>query len=911
MATTQTTGTTESAAPVVPPAPWHTLAVADVERHLGTSVRGLPTAVAAERLRALGPNEVATEVEERWWSIALRQLRDPLIYILLAAAGVTLALGDTADTAVILGVVVINSAIGFFQEFHARKEMRALARLSAPHAVVVRDDAQRDVPSRELVIGDVVVLASGARVPADMRLTQVHGLALDESVLTGESLLVEKRAAELADPTLVVGDQVNMAFSGTTVARGRARGIVVRTGAATQLGRIVHATRAVGRTVTPLQDTFARFGRRVGVAILGLAALVIAIGLARGMAPAEIFLTAVAMAVSAIPEGLPVVLTVTLAVGVRRMAERRAIIRSLPAVETLGSTTVIGSDKTGTLTRNEMTVRVVWAAGERYDVTGVGYAGIGEIVQGGAPVRADDVPALSKVLTIGVLANESDAARSPGGGGAGVGIGVGVGDPTELALFAAARKGGVDPDALRRARPELDLVPFESERRFMVSLRMGRGGLEEYLKGAPEVVLARCATMSGRDGAVPLDRAAVLAVVERLAAEGLRVLAMACRAASGTAIEHEARDFVLTGLVGMEDPLRPEALDAVRSAREAGIRVLMLTGDHASTARAIGGRLELGDRVVTGQELAVLSDEELDLALHECNVFARVAPEHKLRVVQRLAGHGHVVAVTGDGANDAPALRAAHLGIATGASGSDVAREAADMVLADDNFATITAAVEEGRIVFANVRKVTFFLLSTAVGEVLAILVALLAGWPIPFTAAQILWINLVTDSLQVFALAFEPGEPGLLARAPRPRDEGVLTGRHYLRLAGIGFLLTAVTMFTFWWTLRATNDMRVARTAAVTQMVVLQFYHVFNCRSLDRSVFTIPLFSNRFLFASMLAVTLAHVAALHVPLLQRVLATTSLTPDQWLLILALGTTIVLGGELDKLVNRATRRRLG
>ena len=901
--TTPTTGTTEATAPFVPPAPWHTLSVADVERHLGTSVRGLSTAVAADRLRELGRNEVATEAEERWWAIAVRQLRDPLIYILLAAAGVTLALGDVTDTIVILGVVVINSAIGFFQEYHARKEMRALAQLSAPHAVVVRDDGQRDVASRELVIGDVVVLSSGARVPADLRLSQVHDLAVDESVLTGESLLVEKKQAALADPALVVGDQLNMAFAGTTVARGRARGVVVRTGALTQLGRIVHSSRAVGRTVTPLQETFAHFGRRVGIAILALAAVVVAIGLARGMAAADIFLTAVAMAVSAIPEGLPVVLTVTLAVGVRRMAQRNAIIRSLPAVETLGSTTVIGSDKTGPLTRNEMTVRVVWAGGERFELTGVGYSADGAILREGVALRAADVPALSKTLSAGVLANESDAARAPGGRG--------VGDPTELALFTAAAKGGMDPDAMRRARPEVDLLPFESERRFMISLRMGRGGVEEYLKGAPEVVLARCDTMLGPDGGVPLDRALVLAMVDDLAAEGLRVLAMACRPAHGTTIEPDARDHMLMGLVGMEDPLRPEAIEAVRGARAAGIRVLMLTGDHAATARAVGRRLGLGDRVVVGRELAMLGDEELDLALRECNVFARVAPEHKLRVVQRLEGHGEIVAVTGDGANDAPALRAAHIGIATGASGSDVAREAADMVLADDDFATITAAVEEGRIVFANIRKVTFFLLSTAVGEVLAILVALLAGWPIPFTAAQILWINLVTDSLQVFALSFEPGEPGLLSHPPRRRDEGVLTTRHYVRLAGIGLLLTAATMFTFWWTLRATNDMRVARTAAVTQMVVLQFYHVFNCRSLDRSVFAIPPFSNRFLFASMTAVTLAHVAALHVPVLQRLLTTSALSSSQWLLILGVGTSIVIGGELDKLMNRLARRRLG
>jgi Ca2+-transporting ATPase len=700
-----------------------------------------------------------------------------------------------------------------------------------------------------------------------------------------------------------------MAFAGTIVSRGRAHGLVVRTGASTELGRLVHDTRAVGQVATPLQVTFERFGRRVGVVVLVLAALVLAIGLARHMAPAEIFLTAVALAVSAIPEGLPVVLTVTLAVGVRRMAARHAIIRSLPAVETLGCTTVIGSDKTGTLTRNEMTVRRVWTVAESFELTGVGYGNEGAVTRAGvarddARVDAHTVPALARTLEIALLANESEVPAASGAGG--------VGDPTEIALHVAAAKGGFDARALRERHHELDLLPFESERRLMVSLRDMDGAARAHLKGGPEAVLARCDRMLASSGTVPLDVTVVMDAADHMAAEGLRVLALAYRAQRERTLRGEAGDgYVLAGLVGMEDPLRPEAIAAVRDARGAGIRVLMLTGDHAATARTIGRRLGLGDVVMTGQEMAVLPDGELDVALRECSVFARVAPEHKLRVVQRLEAHGEVVAVTGDGANDAPALRAAHLGIATGASGSDVAREAADMVLADDDFATITAAVEEGRIVFANIRKVTFFLLSTAAGEVLAILVTLLAGWPLPFTAAQLLWINLVTDSLQVFALAFEPGEPGLLAQPPRPRDEGVLTPRHFVRLAGIGLLLTAVTLATFWWALDATGDMTIARSAALTQMVVMQFYHSFNCRSLDRSVLTIPPFSNRLLFASTATVALAHIAALHVGVMQRVLGTAPLTVHQWSWILLAGSVVVIGGELDKLLNRWTRRTLG
>ncbi|HJU65086.1 MAG TPA: HAD-IC family P-type ATPase, partial [Gemmatimonadaceae bacterium] len=674
------------------------------------------------------------------------------------------------------------------------------------------------------------------------------------------------------------------------------------------LGRIASEMHAVGHTKTPLQVKFERLGRRVAVLIVGLALIVLAIGLLRSMPIGEIFVTAVALAVSAVPEGLPVVLTVTLAVGARRMAHRRAIIRSLPAVETLGSTTVIGSDKTGTLTKNEMTVRAMWAGGRQYAVTGAGYSEDGEIVRDGQTVRAADDRALMGTLLTAVLANEAPGFKADRGTRAG--------DPTEIALLVAAAKGRLDVEELRTRHGQLDVVPFESELRFMASLDEDEGGPLIHLKGAPEVVLARCERQLADGGEEPLNVERVRAVARELAGEGMRVLATAHRRHSRSRIESGdlQKGFTFTGLLGMDDPPREESIAAVHDARSAGIRVLMLTGDHVDTARAIGAQVGLvskGDRAVAGQELEGLSDAELDRVLENTSVFARVAPEHKLRIVQRLRSSGEVVAVTGDGVNDAPALKAAHLGIAMGASGTDVAREAADMVLADDNFASITAAVEEGRIVFANIRKVTFFLLSTAAGEVIAILAALLAGWPLPFTAAQILWINLVTDTLEVTALAFEPGEPGLLQQRPRPLREGVLTMRHLVRLAAIGVLMAAGTLATFWWTLRGTGSIEVARTAAVTQMVVFQFYHVWNCRSLDRSIFSIPLFSNRFLFASMVAVTAAHLAALYTPFLRNVLETTPLSADQWWVILAVGASVIIGGEIDKTINRRTASPLG
>lgn len=875
--------------------PWHSRGVADVERALASGPTGLSPAEAARRLAARGPNEIQGEPEAPWWSLLVGQLRDPLIYILLAAAGVSTVLRDFNDTFVILAVVVLNSLIGFVQEYRARKAMRALVQMASPLAVVVRGGQQMAVPSADLVLGDLVVLASGARVPADLRLVRTRHLAVDESLLTGESVPVEKITDPLDDMTLMAGDQINMAFAGTAVAHGGGHGVVVRTGGATQLGCIAHAMRATRATTTPLQDSFARFGRRVGVVILALAAVVMVVGLARDMAPADVFLTAVAMAVSAIPEGLPVVLTMTFAIGARRMARRHAIVRGLPAVETLGSTTVIGSDKTGTLTRNEMTVRAIWAGGRRYDVAAHGGANA-RLVGPDGPVDPVDEPALLATLRIGVLASEAD----PGA------VGAASADPMELALLAVAEQHGQSPARLHHEHPERDVLPFESERRFMVSLRDTADGALEHVKGAPEVVLARSTSQRGAAGEEPLDRKAADDAAHRLAAEGLRVLAMAYRRSTRSRIDQESLDegFVFAGLVGLEDPLRPEAAAAVQSARAAGIRVLMITGDHADTARVIGRRLGLGDEVLSGRELDGMLDEDLSRALRQVNIYARVAPEHKLRIVERLKANDEVVAVTGDGANDAPALRAAHLGIAMGAGGSDVAREAADMVLADDNFATITAAIEQGRVVFANIRKATFFLLSTAVAEIAVILGALVAGWPLPLLAAQILWINLVTDSLEVLALAFEQGEPHLLAEPPRPRNEGALTAPLYRRLAGVGLVLTVGTFATFWWTLRTTGDLATARTVALTQMVVFQFYHVFNCRSLERSVFRTPLWTNPFLLLSTVAVTLAHLAAVYLPFFQRTLRTVPLTGAQWTMILLVGLAVVAGGEADKALRR-------
>ncbi|MEX0600267.1 MAG: HAD-IC family P-type ATPase, partial [Rhodothermales bacterium] len=712
----------------------------------------------------------------------------------------------------------------------------------------------------------------------------------------------------LEDAQLVAGDQVNMAFAGTVVIGGRGRAVVVRTGASTELGQIAESMRDIGETKSPLQVTMDRFGKRIGAAIVGLSVLVAVVGVLRAMPPEEIFLAAVAMAVSAIPEGLPVVLTLTFAIGVRRMAQRQAIIRSLPAVETLGSATLIGSDKTGTLTKNEMTVKGVWAAGRFYELTGAGYSPDGAVRLADRSVNASEIEPLKQTLLAGALANEADTDFLAGGDPSG--------DPTELALHVAAAKGGIHPHDVRDAYEQVDLIPFEPELRFMASLNETPDGRRLYVKGAPEVLIDRCERQLGPEGLQDLQADEIREAADELARQGYRVLAMAYRSFDGDKADVSAAgsDLVFAGLQGMEDPVREEAVQAVRDAHQAGIRVVMLTGDHKETALAIGRRLDLDPEehgVVEGKDLDGLSDDELDPILDSVNVYARVAPEHKLRIVQRLSDRGEVVAVTGDGVNDAPALRAAHLGIAMGKGGTDVAREASDIVLTDDNFATITAAVEEGRVVYSNIRKVTFFLLSTAVGEVIAITLAILAGWPLPFVAAQILWINLVTNGLQDVALAFEKGEPGLLRRPPRSRKEGIVTRRLLERLGSVGLVLAAGTLGMFWWTLETTGDLDLARTVAMTQMVMFQFFHVFNCRSLDRSVFAISPFSNRFLFVSISAALAAHLAVIYVPWLQTIFRTVPLTPGDWLVITLVATSVIIGGELDKWWNRRRHRPLG
>jgi Ca2+-transporting ATPase len=884
--------------------PWHALERGEVESALGAGASGLAGAEAAARLARHGPNQLEEAPPASIWALLVHQFASPLIYILLLATVITLLLREYADAIVIAAVLGLNAAIGFVQERRAERSVRSLMHLVSPHARVIREGRERHVESREVVPGDVVLLESGGRVPADLRLVSVNALRVDESLFTGESVPVAKTTEPLGPHDLVVGDRTNMAYAGTVVVSGRGRGYVVSTGAATELGAIAQHVRTGERAATPLQHRMRRFARVVAAVVATSALAAFALGVARGQSPAEMFLVAVALAVSAIPEGLPVVFTIALALGVRRMARRNAIIRRLPAVETLGSTTVIGSDKTGTLTENRMTVRKIWADHRVYTVTDAGGFHAAAVTDEARTAVVVDGEPLHLTLLAGVLSNEADICLTDAGYET-------HGDPTEAALLVAAARLGVEPADARSRHPLYAEIPFEPERRYSASIRSRGDEHVVFVKGAPERVLAMCAQSLGAGGPVPLDEDAVLEAARVLAAEGLRVLGFACGVTAPPPgpepVEPPGR-LTFLGLQGALDPPRAGVREAIAGCQESGIRVLMITGDHAETARAIAGELGIAGReaaVLTGVQVGAMDDRALRAQVPEVSVYARVEPEHKLRVVRALQSHGEVVAVTGDGVNDAPALKAADIGVAMGRSGTDVAREAADMVLADDNFVSIHAAVEEGRVTFENLRKVTFFLVSTGAAEIAALLTTLLAQWPLPFLPAQILWLNLVTNGLQDVALAFEPGERGVLERPPRPRAEGLISRLLWERTVVAGLVMAAGTLLTFRWELAASGELGRAQTVALTTMVLFQVFHVGSCRSEQRSVLALSPWSNPFLFVATAAALLVHVAALHVPAGQFLLRVEPLGVETWVRMAVVASTVVLAVEAHKMLARS------
>ncbi|MEE8185903.1 MAG: HAD-IC family P-type ATPase [Thermodesulfobacteriota bacterium] len=879
---------------------WYQLEIKEVFHKLKTEEDGLSSDEVTERLEKYGPNKLVEEEKISRLRILLLQFKSPLIYILLIASVVTTLLHEYIDTGVILAVVILNAIIGCFQEYKAEESVRALKKMLVPQARVIRDGKEKEIKSEELVPGDIVLLTSGVRVPADIRLIRTIEQKIDEAMLTGESLPAEKVTHVLREKNLIPGDQKNMAFMGTMVVSGRAKGIVVDTGVKTALGQIAKEVKEVEVAKSPLQEKLERFARFIGLIVSIFTAIIFFIGIAIGKEASEMFIIAVATAVSAIPEGLPVAVTIAMSIGVNRMASRNAIIRKLTAVETLGSTTVIGSDKTGTLTKNEMTVRLIYDGEHIYEVTGSGYEPKGEILAEGGHIDIERSKNLQMVLRIGMLCNESNIYEEEGQYKV-------DGDPTEGALIVSAMKAGLNPEDEKEKYPQIGIVPFESEKGFMATLHRHGGKNIVFVKGAPERVLDMCTDCLINDEFKTKD---ILNTAHRFAKEGMRVLAIAYKEIPTDIDEltHKDIEGTLTwaGLQGMIDPARPEAVEAIEGCKRAGIRVIMITGDHPITAMAIAKPLgiEGEENVLTGKELEAMSDEVLFKKVRDVSVYARVSPEHKLRIVQQLLKNGEVVAVTGDGVNDAPALKAANIGIAMGRTGSDVAKEASDAVLSDDNFASIFAAVDEGRVVYDNIRKVVLFLISCGFGELLAIIGAIAMGFPIPYIAAQILWLNLVTNGLQDVALAFEPGEKGILDRPPRRPGEKMFSGLLIHRTILMGFILAAGTLYTFIDALNDGASIERARTIALTTMVFFQFYQAFNCRSERVSVFKMSLLSNPFLFFSIVAAFFAQLAVLYVPTLQYIFRTVPLAIHEWIEIGVVTFTIVIVVEIDKYIRR-------
>lgn len=870
---------------------WHALDRQAVLERLDGSEQGLTVRQWRERLDRYGPNALPTGGECTPLRIFFEQFKDFMVMMLLAATGVAALLGEIADAVIIVIIVLLNAVLGTVQEYRAERALQALKDLAAPVARVLREGIPCEVPAEALVPGEMMLLGAGDRVAADGRLLEVHGLEADESLLTGESVPVLKHAGVLAPRALPAPDRTNMVFMGTVITRGRGLAVVVGTGMATEMGAIAGTMAEAGAGETPLQRRLDQLGRWLVLVCALVCGAVVVAGVRRGDSWFHMLLTGVSLAVAAVPEGLPAVVTVALARGVQRMASRAAIVRTLPAVETLGCATLICTDKTGTLTRNEMTVRrVVLASGAGYQITGTGYDPCGEFrLEAGVGAESE----LALALTAAALCNDARLVRETGKPGKGQSWRV-SGDPTEGALLVAGAKLGMDLGALAWEHPRLDEMPFTPERRRMSVVVRHRGGRRAYIKGAPDAILGMCPWIPAGPTRQALDagkRRELGAATEKLAGEGLRVLGLAYRELPMAHSGEVEENAVFLGLVGLWDPPRPEAVPAIARCRRAGIRPVMITGDHPATAAAIAretGLLPVGGRVLTGEQLAALPDRTLSRHLHEVAVYARVSPQQKLRLIRAFRAQGQVVAMTGDGVNDAPALKEADIGIAMGLAGTDVSKEASGMILADDNFATIVAAIEEGRAIYANIRKFIRYLLSCNVGEVLVMLGTTLVGWPLPLLPMQILWVNLVTDGLPAMALGVEPPEDDLMTQPPRGSGEGVFARGLAAKILVRGVMIAAVTALAFGWSLHRTQDLTRARTLAFVTLVFCQLFHVFECRSERRSIFSLPPLGNAWLLMAVACSALMTLGVVVLPLAQPYFQTTQLAPQEWLAALVL-----------------------
>lgn len=887
---------------------WHASSVDTVLENVGATRAGLRETEAMQRLQQHGPNTLPSPPRPTALLRFLRQFHNILIYVLLVAAAITLALGHFVDAGVITGVVLINAVIGFVQEGKAEQALEAMRGIMPLQAQVLRDADRKTIHAEALVPGDIVFLCSGDKVPADLRLLEVRSLRIAEATLTGESAPVEKQVVPV-DAGCELGDRASMAYSGTLVTYGQGAGVVVATGAATELGHISGMLAQVEALSTPLLRRLAEFGRQLTWAVLAVAALMFAAGVTlRGYMLGEMFLASVGLAVAAIPEGLPAIMTITLAIGVRRMATRNAIIRRLPAAEVLGSVTVICSDKTGTLTTNEMTVQAVMTAEATYGVTGVGYAPDGGFRLGSLDVQTAEHTVLKDFARAVTLCN--DASLRPVDGRWEL-----TGDPTEGALVTLSMKTGLDQNIEKASCPRIDVIPFESIHRFMASLHHDqRGRVLVFLKGAPERVLELCSMQRQRDGDAHLCRGAWAGRMREAAADGMRLLAVAMRIQYDPLRELLVRDvesggFTLLGVACIADPPREEARRAIEACRDAGIRVKMITGDHVDTAAAIGRQLGLATeiRAVTGVSIDGLPDEALQEIVSSTDVFARASPEHKLRLVHALQAQGQIVAMTGDGVNDAPALKRADVGVAMGLKGTEAAKEAAEIVLADDNFASIVAAVEEGRTAYDNIRKAILFILPTNGGEAGMILVAVLMGMTLPITPVQILWVNMITAVTLSLAIAFERPEADTMRRPPRDPAESLLSRYLVWRIALVSVLLVMGSLGLFLFEMSRGATLEAARTAAVNALVMGEIVYLFNCRhvrasSLTRETF----FGNRYVLLAVALLVVFQLLFTYLPAMQVLFGTAALDFPAWWRIVSFGAALILAVEYEKSLFRRT-----
>jgi len=895
---------------------WHTMETEAVLTHLGTSSAGLTDEEVRKRLEHYGPNELAEGERISPLKIFLDQFKSFLIVILLVAVILSAFLGEAVDAIVIGAIVLFASGLGFIQEYRAERAMEALKRMAAPTATVMRGGEEQEIPARELVPGDIIVLSTGDRIPADTRIMEAANLKVDEASLTGESIPVEKASAVLGGD-VEVADRKNMAYMGTAAVYGRGKGAVTATGMETEFGTIAQMLQEVEVTRTPLQANLDRMGKWIAIAALTLCFILGFIGILRGHQLIEMLIWGISLAVAAVPEALPAVVTIGLAIGVQRMVRRNALVRRLPVVETLGCTTFICSDKTGTLTQDQMTVRRLWVADRIIEVSGVGYEPRGAFSLAGEPhqpMRDKDVEML---LLAGALCNDTRLTQGEGGWEV-------KGDPTEGALVVLAQKAGMKPGEVAQQSPRIGEVPFSSERKRMTTIHRSVHGQIAFMKGAPEVVLeasGSCYRGGKEERLTPQVRERVLDVAHEMAGSALRVLGLAYRNLPDGEHYDESveQGMVFVGLVGMIDPPRDDVKEAIKMCKRSGIKTVMITGDHQVTAEAIATELAImkGGAVMSGRQIEQLGQGEFDAAVEGVDVYARVSPAHKLKIVTALQRKDHVVAMTGDGVNDAPALKQADIGIAMGITGTDVTKEAADMVLTDDNFSSIVAAVEEGRGIYGNIKKYLIYLLSCNLGEILLMAVAILFGpffglpaGIIPLIAIQILYVNLATDGLPAIALSVDPPETDSMEQPPRPKSETIFTPGVLRYLIGAGVWTAFVSLAVFIWAIHAGRDPVEARALCFVTLILVQFFNAFNCRSERRSLFQIGVFANRWLWLAILWECAIFALLLYVPVLQRAFRTFPLGAGDWLIVISSASTIFIAAEVYKLIMRGGKQEV-